>query len=242
MSNTFFLDGQEIPFKEGQTVLQAAMAAGKYIPHLCYRPQLEPHSSCRLCTVIISGKTFSSCTQPAMKGQHVECDTAELKAMRLAVAQMMFVEGNHYCPSCEESGNCRLQASAYYLGLQDNHFPHQFPVRQRDSSHPDVNMDRDRCIRCETCVRASRDLDGKNVFGILGRGARSKISVNSPSGLLKDSDVAATDMSVALCPTGCLTIKRVGFEVPIGQRVYDKESIDVVELRSFKTQEEEVHG
>jgi [NiFe] hydrogenase diaphorase moiety small subunit len=242
MSNTFFLDGQEIPFKEGQTVLQAAMAAGKYIPHLCYRPQLEPHSSCRLCTVIISGKPFSSCTQPAMKGQHVECDTDELKTMRRAVTQLMFVEGNHYCPSCEESGNCRLQASAYYLGLQDNHFPHQFPVRQRDSSHPDVNMDRDRCIRCETCVRASRDLDGKNVFGILGRGAKSKISVNSPSGLLKDSDVAATDMSVALCPTGCLTIKRVGFKVPIGERVYDQNAIDVVELREFKKQEEEVHG
>lgn len=241
MSQTFFLDGQEIPFEEGQTVLQAAMAAGRYIPHLCYRPQLEPHSSCRICTVIISGKPFSSCTQPAMKEQQVECDTVELTALRRAVIQMMFVEGNHYCPSCEESGSCRLQASAYYLGMQDSHFPHQFPLRQRDSSHPDVNMDRDRCIRCETCVRASRDLDGKNVFGILGRGLKSKISVNSPSGLLEDSDVAAGDMAVALCPTGCLTVKGVGFKVPIGQRIYDQAPIDVVELAEF-TKKEAVHG
>ncbi len=241
MSQTFFLDGQEIPFEEGQTVLQAAMAAGRYIPHLCYRPQLEPHSSCRICTVIISGKPFSSCTQPAMKEQQVECDTAELNALRRAVIQMMFVEGNHYCPSCEESGSCRLQASAYYLGMQDSHFPHQFPLRQRDSSHPDVNMDRDRCIRCETCVRASRDLDGKNVFGILGRGLNSKISVNSPSGLLEGSDVAATDMAVALCPTGCLTVKGVGFKVPIGLRIFDQAPIDVVELLEF-TKQEAVHG
>lgn len=238
MSDTFFLDGNEIPFKEGETVLQAAMSAGHYIPHLCYRHQLEPHSSCRLCTVIISGRPFSSCTQPAMKGQYVECDTPELNAMRRAVTQMIFVEGNHYCPSCEESGRCRLQASAYYLGLQDSHFLHQFPVRERDSSHPEVNIDRDRCIRCETCVRASRDLDGKNVFGIHGRGIKSTLAVNSPSGLLKDSEIAADDLAVSLCPTGCLTVKRVGFDVPIGARLYDKEPISVVELREFRKPEE----
>ena len=241
MSNTFFLDGKEIPFKEGQTVLQAAMEAGHYIPHLCWRPQLEPHSSCRLCTVIISGRPFSSCTQPAMAGQRVECETPELIALRRSVVQMIFVEGNHYCPSCEESGNCRLQASAYYLGLQDNRFPQQFPVRKRDSSHPDVNMDRDRCIRCETCVRASRALDGKDVFGIHGRGIKSRLAVNSPSGLLKDSNVSAEDQAVALCPTGCLTVKRVGFSVPIGERIYDKDPIDVIELREFKKQED-LHG
>jgi len=241
MSNTFFLDGSEIPFREGQTVLEAVLSAGRYIPHLCWRPQLGPHSSCRLCTVIISGRPFSSCTQPAMKGQQVECDTPELQDLRRAVLQMIFVEGNHYCPSCEESGNCRLQALAYHLGLQDNHFPQQFPIRERDSSHPDVNMDRDRCIRCEICVRASRYVDGKNVFGIHGRGIKSKLAVNAPSGLLKDTDVAAEDQAVTMCPTGCLTVKRVGFKVPIGERIFDKETIVAVALKEFRDQEA-VHG
>jgi [NiFe] hydrogenase diaphorase moiety small subunit len=242
MANTFFLDGKEIPYKEGQTVLQAALAAGHYIPHLCFRPQLEPHSSCRLCTVVVTGRPFSSCTQPAMKGQQVECETPELNAMRRAILQMIFVEGNHYCPSCEESGSCRLQATAYYLGVQDSHFPHQFPKRERDSSHPQVNMDRDRCIRCETCVRASRALDGKNVFGITGRGIKSKLAVNSPSGLLRDSNVSPEDQAVALCPTGCLTVKHVGFSVPIGQRKYDKEPISTIDLREYAKREEELHG
>ena len=44
MTSTFFLDGAEIPFKEGQTVLQAAMSAGRYIPHLCWRPNWNPTS------------------------------------------------------------------------------------------------------------------------------------------------------------------------------------------------------
>jgi [NiFe] hydrogenase diaphorase moiety small subunit len=241
MTSVFYLDGQEIPFKEGQTVLGAAMSAGRYIPHLCWRPELEPHSSCRLCTVIISGKPFASCTQPAMKGQRVECDTPDLIAMRRAVTQLLFVEGNHYCPSCEESGSCKLQAVAYHLGMQDNHFPHQFPIRERDSSHPLVNLDRDRCINCEICVRASRKLDGKNVFAMHGRGIRSRLAVNSPSGKLKDSDIAPDDLAVKLCPTGSLTVKRVGFEMPIGKRVFDQESIAAVELREFACQEA-THG
>lgn len=234
---TFYLDDREIPFKEGQTILVAAMTAGHYIPHLCWCPELEPHSSCRLCTVQINGRPFSSCTQPALKDQKVECDTPELIALRRAVTQLLFVEGNHYCPSCERSGGCKLQATAYYLGMQDSHFPHQFPIRERDSSHPTVNLDRDRCIRCEVCVRASRALDGKNVFGIHGRGIASRLAINSPTGLLKDSAISADDAAVKLCPTGALTVKRVGFERPIGARPYDLEPLNLLELREYQKQE-----
>ena len=35
------------PSPPGQTVLQAALAAGIYIPHLCSHPEFEPHGSCR---------------------------------------------------------------------------------------------------------------------------------------------------------------------------------------------------
>jgi len=241
MSHTFLLDGREVPFREGQTVLQAALAAGHYIPHLCWRPELEPHSSCRLCTVIISGRPFCACTQPAMKSQTVECDTPELNALRKAVTQMLFVEGNHYCPSCEKSGGCRLQATAYHLGMEDSHFPHQFPKRERDSSHPEVSLDRDRCIRCEICVRASRQLDGKNVFGIHGRGIHSRLAVNSPSGMLKDTDLSPNDQAVQLCPTGALTVKGIGFETPIGQRRYEVEPIESVEIREYQELEAQ-HG
>src|SRR5512141_3258006 len=114
----FFLDGKEIPFKEGQTIFDAAMEAGQYVPHLCNNPLLDQHSSCRLCTVLVNGRPFASCTQPAVEGQRVENHTPELKALRRTIIQMIFVEGNHYCPSCEKSGNCKLQATAYFLGMQ----------------------------------------------------------------------------------------------------------------------------
>lgn len=231
--NTFFLDGHELPFADGETVLHAAMRGGRYIPHLCWDPRLPPHSSCRLCVVLADGRPAASCTLPAARGQKIESDTPELNQARRELLQLLFTEGNHYCPSCERSGDCKLQASAYALEVQDNHFPHQFPNRARDASHPDVFLDRDRCILCGLCVRASEILDGKAVFAIGRRGLAGELLVSSPSGALGDSRLAQEDAAVAICPVGALLPKRVGFAVPIGQRTYDREPLSVVELRRF---------
>ena len=83
---------------------------------------------------------------------------------------MLFVEGNHFCPGCEKSGNCQLQALAYDSEMMTPHFVEFFPDRPVDASHPDVLLDFNRCILCELCVRASRDVDGKYVFALAGRG------------------------------------------------------------------------
>jgi len=239
---TFLLDGVEIPFREGQTVFDAAMAAGVYIPHLCHNPDFEPHSSCRLCTVIVNGRPFASCTQPAVAGQEVRSDTPELQEMRRALTQMLLVEGNHYCPSCEKSGACRLQATAYAVGLQDNHFPQFFPHRDVDASHPDIIFDRDRCILCGLCVRISRTVDRKNVFTMTGRGIQTTIVVDSPSGLLADSRVSRDDEAVQHCPVGALMMKGGAFAVPIGERLYDKAPISEDSVAQFQAREARLNG
>ena len=84
-------------------------------------------------------------------------------------------------------------------------------------------------------------LDGKNVFAIHGRGIQSTLAINSPTGLLGDSDLAEQDAAVRLCPTGALMSKRVGFEVPIGARAYDQDPISVLELLEYRKREA-VHG
>ena len=71
-------------------------------------------------------------------------------------------------------------------------------------------IDRNRCIMCERCVRASQDIDKKNVFGIAGRGGKAKLVINSPTGKLVDSDFAVTDKAAEICPVGAIIIKRVG--------------------------------
>jgi hypothetical protein len=117
---------------------------------------------------------------------------AELDDKRRTLLQMFFVEGNHFCPSCEKSGNCTLQATAYELKMMSPHFDMFYPDRPVDASHPDVLLDFNRCIMCSLCVAASRDVDGKNVFAMGGRGILGRrIHINSESGKLGDTDFAA---------------------------------------------------
>ena len=111
-SDTFTLDGKTIPFQPGDTIMDAAMRAGEYIPHLCHNPEFAPHGSCRVCVVEVNGRQVSSCTQPASNDLEVRNNSEELVQMRRSILQMLFVEGNHVCPGCEKSGACQLQAVA----------------------------------------------------------------------------------------------------------------------------------
>lgn len=223
--HSFSLDGKTIPFRPGQTIMQAAMDAGHYLPYLCYHPDLKPHGSCKVCSVKIGERMTSSCTTLAQDGQVVESDIEDVQQDRLALIQMLFVEGNHFCPSCEKSGDCRLQATAYDLKMMSPHYPQFFPNRPVDASHPDFLLDTNRCILCSLCVRASRDIDGKNVFGLSGRGIHTRLIVNAPSGKLGDTAFSAEDKAAHVCPVGAILPKRKGFAVPIGQRTYDAQPI-----------------
>ena len=221
MNAQFTLDGRNIDFVEGQTIIQAALAAGGYIPHLCYHPEFKPHGSCKLCTVLVNGRQIAACTTLAQPGMVVESDTKLLNDERRALLEMLFVEGNHFCPSCERSGDCKLQATAYQLGMMSAHFDHFFPQRPVDASHPDLLLDFNRCILCSLCVRASRDVDGKNVFALCGRGIKTHLIVNAKSGRLADTNARLEDKALQVCPVGVMLRKDRGFTVPIGKRTYD---------------------
>jgi [NiFe] hydrogenase diaphorase moiety small subunit len=251
--NTIMIDGQVIPFREGQTIMDAALAAGVYIPHLCHKPGLTPHGSCKLCTVEIHARIVSSgpsdrriqtkfsvdtdtrsvsaCTMPATAGQQISNNTPALNEVRKSITQMLFIEGNHICPSCQKSGDCTLQAMACHLGMLDGHYSQFFPRRDVDASHPSVMLDRDRCILCELCVRASREVDGKNVFAISGRGTDAHLIVNSPSGKLADLDI--NDLAAHICPVGAIMIREHGYEVPIGRRTFDLHQVGEIGLKDI---------
>jgi [NiFe] hydrogenase diaphorase moiety small subunit len=239
---TITIDGKDIPFQDGDTIMEAATRAGVYIPHLCHNPEFTPHGSCKLCEVSVNGRKTTACTFPAQAGQVIDNDTEEVNEARRIVTQMLFVEGNHFCPSCEKSGNCNLQAVAYSLNMLDNHFPHFYPTREADASHPDILLDRDRCIFCALCVRASREVDGKNVFDIAGRGIDQHLVINSESGLLQDTDLAVTDKAAQVCPVGAILVKRHGFEVPIGERIFDTYQISDFSLQHEMALAGDDHG
>ena len=221
----FSLDGQDLPFQEGDTILQAATRVNRYIPHLCWHPDFPAHGSCRICSVKVNGRPGAACTVRAAAGLDVESNTEELNGHRKTMLQMLFVEGNHFCPSCEKSGNCLLQATAYQMGMEGPHFEEFYPDRPVDASHPDIWLDFNRCILCELCVRASHEVDGKDIFAIGGHGIGTHLLVNSESGKLVDTTMSLDDRAASICPVGVILPKRRGFVIPIGERRFDAKPV-----------------
>ena len=219
------IDGVQVDAQPGDTIMQAADRAGIYIPRLCAHKDLSPFGACRICTVMANGRPQAACTTPVAEGMIIDNNTEDLTNHRTSLVEMLFVEGNHYCMFCEKSGNCELQALGYRFSMLHPRHKFQFPIdRNVDGSHPDIMIDRNRCVLCARCVRASRDLDGKNVFQFVGRGNDKKIAVNAEA-RLSDTDVDVTDKAVDVCPVGAIIKKRTGYSVPIGARMYDSEPI-----------------
>jgi [NiFe] hydrogenase diaphorase moiety small subunit len=102
-------------------------------------------------------------------GMIVETDSERAGRPPRLLVEMLFVEGNHFCMFCEKSGNCELQALAYRFGITAPRFPYLFPEREVDASHPDILIDRNRCILCGRCVRA-----------VAGRRRQARLPVRGP--------------------------------------------------------------
>jgi [NiFe] hydrogenase diaphorase moiety small subunit len=222
MSGTvkFTIDGVEVQATPGQTIMEAADAAKIYIPRLCAFKGLSPTGSCRICTVTLNGRPQAACTQPVAEGAVVENDTEALRKHRTMLVDMLFSEGNHFCPGCEKSGNCELQATAYRFGMAATTLPYYWRSLEIDASHPDVYVDRNRCILCGRCVSASRDVDKKTAFDFVGRGTHRCIQPSAAAGLCGTTAKLA-DKAMTVCPVGAIVEKRVGFAVPVGKRKYD---------------------
>lgn len=224
--NHLTLDGCKIAYEQGDTVLTAASRAGIHIPHLCWHPELGQSGACRVCTVKVDGRLSAACTTQAAPEMTVENRTDELDGKRRLLLQMLFVEGNHFCPGCEKSGDCLLQETAYEVGMTGPHFEEFYPRRALDASHPDTWIDFDRCILCKLCVRASHEVDHKDVFAIGGHGIGTSLLIDSPSGKLGDSAFSTQDFAAGVCPVGAILPKRRGFIIPITERRFDRESLD----------------
>ena len=220
---TITIDGKACKVQPGRTIAEAAKANGVYIPTLCNYEGLKPVGSCRICTVRVGGRYMAACTQVATEGMVVENTAPDLQDMRRALLEMLFVEGNHMCPTCEKSGNCELQALAYRYEIMVPRFPYQFPVRQVDASAPKIVFEHNRCIECQRCVRSVQTKDGRRIFVPMNRSRRRKIGVDVRLIAELTDEMAAKAMDV--CPVGAILRKEVGFALPIGKRKFDKKPI-----------------
>ena len=219
----FSIDGKECLAEKGQNVLDAALDNGVYIPYLCHVRGVKQAGSCRVCNVKIAGRTMTACTTPVAPGMEVENDIAELRDLRLAIIEALFVEGNHFCPACEKSGNCELQALAYRYQMMVPRFPYEFPQKEIDADNSKILIDRNRCVLCKRCIRSFKDEDGRSYFAFKKRGHKLEISIDHEVAANLSDELAQEIMDT--CPVGALIKKEKGFDEPIGTRKFDKQAI-----------------
>lgn len=217
------INGKDCMAQAGDYLVEAARKNGIYIPTLCNMEGVKPRGSCRICTVLVNGKKMTACTTTVAEGMNVETENEELKDLRKAIIEILFVEGNHFCPACERSGRCELQALAYRFQVLVPRFPFQFPVRGIEANHPKLVKDHNRCILCKRCIRAIKDDKGRSLFAFRRRGYNVEITIDTKLG--KDMDDATALRAMEVCPVGAILRKEKGFDVPIGKRQYDTQAI-----------------
>lgn len=236
---TFTIDNKECTATAGSFIVDAARKNGIYIPTLCNYDGVMPAGSCRVCTVKVNKRHLTACTTPVAEGMEIEVDTAELNDLRKAVVELLFTEGNHFCPACEKSGDCELQALAYRFQIMAPRFPFQYNERDIDASHPKIYHDHNRCILCKRCIRAVKDEDGKSIFAFNKRAKKVRIKLDDKLGETLSDELALKSMEV--CPVGSILVKEIGFKTPIGKRKFDKTPIGIPETIKELSLKEEHH-
>jgi [NiFe] hydrogenase diaphorase moiety small subunit len=216
---TFTIDGKQCKSEAGKFIVEAANENGIYIPTLCNYPGLKPKGSCRICTVKVNGRLMTACTSPIQQGMVIENNTAELNEIRKAIIEVLFVSGNHFCPACEKSGNCELQALGYRFQMMAPRFPFEFPEKEVDASHPLIIKDQNRCILCKRCIRGIRDEEGRGIFAYRNRSNKTEVVVDKILAARLTPERALQAMNI--CPVGSILVRDRGFVVPIGKRKYD---------------------
>lgn len=218
----FFIDGKKYEAAEGTNLIEAARENGLVIPSLCYYPHIDPPlATCRVCTVEVGGKPSAGCLCKVSEGLEVTFDTPELNDNRKAVTEMMFAEGNHFCPACEKSGDCDLQHLAYKEGITYSRFPHLFIDRVIDFNAERMVIEPSRCVKCMRCVEEVFTDEGKRVFSFKSRGNQVVVSIDYDAEKKLSEEQAVRAMH--MCPVGAILVRGKSEARPFGDRKYDLE-------------------
>jgi NADH-quinone oxidoreductase subunit G len=207
---TFYVDDRAIPFSEGDTVIEAAHAAGIDIPHFCYHPALGSLGACRLCMVALQPsregerpRTLAACMLEAQEGMRVSLSADKAVDARQSVIELVMTNHPHDCPVCDEAGECDLQNMTVEVGPAYRRYQGSKRTFLNQHLGPLVWHDMDRCITCYRCVRFYQDYALGTDLGALG--SRNRVYFGRATDGALESPFAGN--LVEVCPTGVFTDK-----------------------------------
>lgn len=199
------IDGKTIEAKEGSSILDAALVAGVYIPHLCSHPDLEAKGGCRLCSVEIDGVegAVPSCMTKVEEGMNIAINGPEADKVRKMAMELILASHPADCTGCPKFGKCELQSLYQYLGVSAERWRKKSRSVPNDDSNPLISHLFTRCIRCGRCIRACQDLRGVKVLDYVKTkdGIRAGIASGTS---LEDAGCRFCGACIEVCPTGSI--------------------------------------
>jgi NADH-quinone oxidoreductase subunit G len=233
---SFKLDGKEVPFTKGDTIIRAAWREGVDVPHYCWHPGLSVAANCRMCLVEIKSarpmmmpvlkwdagkngwvpdtkpKLQPACQIEITEGMEVSTQSDEVKQAHKAVQEFLLLNHPVDCPICDQAGECKLQD--YWLEHQST------PKRKRtEPVHkvkgvrfgPTIVYDAERCVMCTRCIRFCDEVVGDHVLDMRQRGNQNEI-ILAPG---RQLDHKYSLMTEHVCPVGALTSRDFRFKARV---------------------------
>ena len=203
------IDGIKLNVPDNINILECALDAGIYIPHLCHHKDLTPLGSCRLCIVEVEGRegTFPACKLKAKDGMVIHTDSEKIKKRRMLALELILTGHPADCATCKAYGKCELQMLIQYVGPKTGRLKMRAKGFELNSKNPLISHDMDRCILCGRCVRACGDLRGVHVLDYQKREDMEAYVGTVGNKLLTDANCRFCGACVEVCPTGTLMDK-----------------------------------
>ncbi|MCF6466084.1 2Fe-2S iron-sulfur cluster-binding protein [Clostridium sp. Cult2] len=207
---TLTIDGKKVTVPKDYYIIQAAKKAGIDIPALCYDPNLEIVSACRMCLVEIEGKSKleTSCSTKVKEGMVVYTETEKVVKLRKEILQLLLDNHPNDCLTCQKAGECLLQEYAYRYDVKFREHDGARKLNYVDTSSPYILKDDSKCILCGKCVRTCAQIQGREVLSFAGRGFNTRIVANADFSL-EESTCVSCNRCVVVCPVGALIDRRL---------------------------------
>ncbi len=217
----FVLDGKEIEFKPGQTIMEAGKNNGIVIPHFCWHPELSISGNCRVCLVEIEKmpKLAIACSTQASEGMIVYTNSEKALSARNAVMEFLLINHPLDCPICDEAGECKLQDYAYSHSVGESRFVEEKNHKsKRVPLGPYVMFDQERCISCSRCIRFCDEIAKSPELTFVKRGDRVTITTFPGQEMDNPYSLNTTD----ICPVGALTNRDFRFKARVWEMSANK--------------------